>query len=155
MSSIEIKKCEKTFCKEYYKQVKKISETIVKLTVEKKCKNMDVKNTKEVKLKIKEIKDKLNSKKFKEELMKQCKDSFCNPGCKGTIFQNNKFPKELVDKLSKHKDGEMALKLLKRMRKSLFKGKKTILKNEFYEKLNVKKLKKKGAVSGCAIMSLI
>jgi hypothetical protein len=154
MSSVEIKKCENTFCKEYYKQVKKISDTIIKLTVEK-CKNMDVKNTKEIKLKIKEMKDKIKSRKFKEESMKLCKNSFCNPGCKGTIFQNNKFPKELVDKFSKHEDGEMTLKLLKKMRKNLFKGKKTILKNGFYEELPVKKLKKKGAVSGCAIASLL
>lgn len=154
MSSAEIKKCENTFCKEYYKQIKKLSENIIKLTLEK-SKNTDVKKTKEIKLQIKIMKDKINSEKFKEESMEMCKNAFCNPGCKGTIFQNNKFPKELVEKFSKHKDGEIALKLLKKMRKSIFKGKKSILKNEFYEKLNVKKLKKKGAVSGCAIMSLI
>ena len=155
MSSIaEIKKCENTFCKEYYKQVQKISETIIKLTVEQ-FKKKDIKNTKEIKLKIKEMKDKLNSKKFKEESMKLCKDSFCNPGCKGTIFQNNKFPNELVNKFSKQNDGEKTLKLLKKMRKSLFKGKKSILKNSFYEGLPVKKLKKQGAVSGCAIASLL
>lgn len=154
MSSVEIKKCENTFCKEYYKQVKKISESIIKLTVEK-CKNMDVKNTKEIKLKIKEMKDKIKSRKFKEESIEMCKKSFCNPGCKGTIFQNNKFPNELVNKFSKQNDGEKTLKLLKKMRKSLFKGKKSILKNEFYEGLPVKKLKKQGAVSGCAIASLL
>ena len=107
------------------------------------------------KLKIKEIKDKLKSKTFKEESMKLCKDSFCNPGCKGTIFQNNKFPNELVDKFSKQKDGEITLKFLKQMRKNLFREKKTILKNGFYEKLNVKKLKKQGALSGCASFSIL
>lgn len=154
MSSAEIKKCENTFCKEYYKQIKKLSENLIKLTVEK-YKNTDVKNTKEIKLKIKEMKDKINSEKFKEESMEMCKNAFCNPGCKGTIFQNNKFPKELINKFSKHKDGEMVIKLLKKMRKNLFEGKKTILKNGFYEALPIKKLKKKGAVSGCAMMSLL
>jgi len=155
MSLEEIKKCENTFCKEYYKKVKEISEYIIKQTVEK-CKNIDVKNTKEIKLKIKKMKDKLRSEKFKEESMEICKNSFCNPGCKGTIFQNNKFPKELIDKYSKQKDGEKTLESLKKIRKILFKGKKkTILKNSFFVELPVKKLKKKSAISGCAMMSVI
>jgi len=155
MSSIaEIKNCENKFCKEYYKSVKKLSEISIKLLVEQ-FKKKDVKITKEHKLKIKEIKDKIKTKEFKEESMKLCKDSFCNPGCKGTIFQDNKFPQELVNKYIKQKNGKQIIKLLKKFRKDLFGEKKTILKKGFYEKLNVKKLKKKGAISGCASFSIL
>lgn len=155
MSMSSIKKCENTFCEEYYKKVKKMTENIIKLMIEQ-TKNKNIKNKKEINLKINEMKDKLKSTNFKEDTIELCKNSFCNPKCKGTIFQNKKFPNELINKYEKQKDGKITLKYLKKLRKTLFKNKKTILKDNFYEKLsNVKKLKEKGAISGCAIMSLI
>jgi hypothetical protein len=48
--------------------------------------------------------------------------------------------------------------MLKKMRKEIFKDKKTVLKNSFYnglKKEDVAKLKKKGALSGCSILSPI
>jgi len=157
MSLSEIKICENTFCEEYFEKVKKISEDLITLTIQKmKNKNVDTKIIKQIKLKLKKITDKLNSKKFKKDTMELCKNSFCNPSCKGTIFQNNKFPQELVNKYSKQKDGKKTIKRLKQMRKNLFEGKKTIIKDGFYKKLpNIKKLKKKGAISGCAAFSLL
>ena len=104
---------------------------------------------------IKKLEDKIKSKKFINESKKGCKDSFCNPTCKGTIFKNGEFPKELEKKYSKKKDGKYTLDLIKSIRNSLFDGKKTILKDNFYTGLKgVKKLKKDGAISGCAIMAL-
>jgi hypothetical protein len=158
MSASSIKKCEDKFCNEYYKQVKKITQKVINLTLQK-VKNKDLSETQKKKIHsgVKKIKNKLESQKFKKDTMKQCKISFCNPTCKGTIFQNNKFPNELINKYKKEKkSGEMALKYLKNMRKDLFKGKKTVLKNGFYEKLHgINKLKKKGAISGCAVMTLM
>ena len=102
------------------------------------------------------IKEKIKSKEYKEEVMKECKNAFCNPKCTGTIFQNNKFPTELVDKYKKEKDGELKLKTLRKLRKIIFANKKSILKDNFYEKLkNIDSLKKKGALSGCALFSLV
>ena len=47
--------------------------------------------------------------------------------------------------------------MLIKLRESLFKGEKTIIKNGFYKKLkakNIKKIKKNGAISGCSVMVL-
>ena len=152
----EVKICENTFCEEYTKKVVKLSKDIIKLIMSKyKIENLDKKTKNELKLKIKSIEDKIKSKKFINESKKTCKNAFCNPSCKGTIFQNNEFPKELEKKYGKKKDGKITIEVLKQMRNSLFDGKKTIIKDGFYTKLkNIKKLKKEGAISGCAIASL-
>jgi outer membrane protein OmpA-like peptidoglycan-associated protein len=163
MSTSNINKCKNTFCKEYYKKMIEISTIIIKVVLEKKkdkYKELDkvkLKIEKEKdKLIIKELKDKLKSKNFKEEVMEICKNSFCNPKCKGTIFQNNKFPDELTDKYKKEKYGDDVLKELIKFRKTIFKNKKSVLKDDFYEKLkNISKLKKKGAISGCATYSIL
>lgn len=153
-----IKKCENTFCKEYFKKQIQLSKDLIKMMKNKSMKmKIKDKNKKEkINLLLKESQEKLKSKKFKEDSLKECKNGFCNPGCKGTIFQNGKFPKELVNKYSKEKHGNVTIKFLKSLRESLFKDKKSILKNDFYEEFkNKDKLKKKGAVSGCAIASLL
>ena len=151
-----IKECEDKFCKEYTKKVVKLSKDMIEIiTAKYKPADLDEKTEIKFNKKIKDIENKLKSKKFINESTKMCKDSFCNPSCKGTIFQNNGFPKELEKKYSKKKHGEITIKLLKKMRDSLFDGKKTIIKDGFYIKLkNIKKLKKEGAISGCAIMSI-
>lgn len=158
MSSSDIKKCENTFCKEYYKKVVELSEYIIKKTIEKKKDKYKELNKESLKIEkekdkllIREIKNKLKSSEFKKETKEICKTSYCNPKCKGTIFQNNKFPSELKEKY----DNE-SLKVLIKLRKNLFKNKKSILKDDFYEKLNgIKNLKKKGAISGCATISFL
>jgi len=84
------------------------------------------------------------------EIMKQCKKGYCNPGCKGTIFQNGKnFPKN-VKALT-----PMALSIMKGMRNGMFKNKTSVLNRNFYEKLknkNVACAKKRGATSGCTLL---
>ena len=85
-----------------------------------------------------------------EDFLKSCKSTFCNPKCKGTVFQNGEFPQEIVNKCRKEKWDEDRIKNLKKMRQELFKGKKTVLKGDFYEDLKgYRKYKKKGAISGC------
>jgi len=151
-----IKVCEDTFCKEYSKKTMKLSRAIIEIiTSNNRLKNLDEKTQIKINKKIKIIEDSLKSKKFINESMKACKSAFCNPTCKGTIFQNNEFPKELEKKYSKKKDGIITIEYLKELRDSLFDGKKTIIKDGFYIYLKkIKKLKKDGAISGCAIMSI-
>ena len=153
----KIKKCEDTFCKEYSKKVIKMSKDVIKLVITKsKTKYLDEKLKYLLKIKIKDIQDKLKTKEFKDETKKLCKDSFCNPTCKGTIFQNEKFPKELEEKFIKEKDGKITIEYLKELRKKIFKDKKSIIKDGFYTEFkDTQKIKKKGAISACAIASLI
>ena len=85
-----------------------------------------------------------------KDIMKQCKKGYCNPGCKGTIFQNGKnFPKNVKAPTP------MMLSIMKGMRNGIFKNKTSVLKNSFYEKLkkkNVTCAKKRGATSGCTLL---
>ena len=102
------------------------------------------------------MKDKLKSKEFKKGCMEICKNSFCNPKCKGTIFQDNKFPPEIIDKYKNNKNGDEIVKGLIQLRKIIFKNKKSVLKDDFYEKLqDINRMKKKGAISGCTIFSIV
>lgn len=145
-----IKKCENTFCKKYVEDAKDIMETIINNMIKKhKINKLNKKAQEEAINKIKKSMQKsMNYNNVKES----CKTAFCNPGCKGTIFQNNEFPKELEKKYKKNKE---LIVLLKKMRDGLFQDKKTILKNDFYIKIkNPKKLKKDGAISGCAVGTL-
>ncbi len=116
--------CKKQFCSGYYtrsvKRIKNINKT---------------------------LKGKLIAKlPPKSKLLKQCALDYCNPGCKGTIFEAGK-------SLSKTFKGSKAnINFTKNMRKSIFGNKTNVLKNGFYEKLkatNVKRAKNRGALSGC------
>lgn len=145
-----IKKCNEIFCKKYVEDAKDIMETIINNMIKKhKINKLNKKAQEEAINKIKKSMQKsMNYNNVKES----CKTAFCNPGCKGTIFQNNEFPKELEKKYKKNKE---LIVLLKKMRDGLFQDKKTILKNDFYIKIkNPKKLKKDGAISGCAVGTL-
>jgi len=87
-----------------------------------------------------------------KQIMKSCKIGYCNPTCKGTIFQNGKnFPKNVKV------PSPLVLSMMKRIRKGLFKNKTTVLNKNFYEKLkknNVANVKKRGATSGCTLFFL-
>jgi hypothetical protein len=161
-----IKKCENTFCKEFTKKMIKSTKDVLKKVIDKEKKGLkdskDAKNIKKLKdLKNKEkiFKNKTFNKKITqtmtEKFNKVCKNAYCNPECKGTVFQNNGFPKELENELSKQNHGKITIQFLKKMRKDIFKDKKTVLKNSFYnglKKEDVTKLKKKGALSGCGLL---
>ena len=98
---------------------------------------------------IKKIQKPLSSSKIKE-IMKQCKKGYCNPTCKGTIFQKGKnFPKNVKA------PSPVILSIIQGMRKSIFKNKTSVLNKNFYEKLNKKNVtcaKKRGATSGCTLL---
>jgi hypothetical protein len=107
----------------------------------------------------KELKKKLKNKDIQKKYLEACVKSHCNPGCKGTIFQNGEFPinefKKQFSSLSK-KNSDKSINLVKKMRNDIFKGKKTVLNDDFYIgiKKSKNKLKKNGALSGCALMTL-
>ena len=144
--------CEKTFLKnqealalKFYNELSKNSKN--------KNKNYTLKLKKNA---IKELKKSI--KKNRKANIATCKKAYCNPECKGTIFEKGKsVPKEVFDEdiFKKGPAKDILKEFVINQRKEIF-GKKTdVLKDGFYEKLSsktVKKLKKEGATSGCSIM---
>jgi hypothetical protein len=87
-----------------------------------------------------------------KQLMSACKKGYCNPGCKGTMFQNGaSFPKGLKGPNGKSLP-KFVLNVTKKLRNNMFKGKTSVLNKNFYAKLtkkNVARVRKRGATSGC------
>jgi hypothetical protein len=90
-----------------------------------------------------------------KRLMQECKKGYCNPGCKGTMFQNGaSFPKGIKGPNSRPLP-KLVLNVIKKLRNNIFKGKTSVLDKNFYEKLkkkNVTCAKKRGATSGCTLL---
>ena len=110
----------------------------------------------------KEIKK--NTKNDNARLAKQFTNAYCNPGCKGTIFQEDDFDvetfvKENICKKDPTCDAKNFVKLFKKQRKIFTKNRKRILTDDgffyaFVNKTKKAKLIKDGALSGCALTSL-
>ena len=112
-----------------------------------------------------------NKKKFWEDLLKIQKQNikkpnkkridetsklFCNPGCVGTPMQEAEFSDKELEKMFEWAgDGkDFFIEGMKKTRKRLRKGRKTILKDNFYHKFDAKtkkRLIKEGALSGCTV----
>ena len=90
-----------------------------------------------------------------KQLMSACQKGYCNPGCKGTMFQNGaSFPKGIKGPNGKPLP-KFVLDIIKKLRNSIFKGKTSVLNKNFYDKLkkkNVACAKKRGATSGCTLL---
>ena len=98
------------------------------------------------------------TKTMKNKLTKTHTNTFCNPDCLGTTFQEDiDFDKFVDDLLKKSPDKEKKelVKRLKTARKNMIKGRKKILGDDsFYhafDKKTKKKLIKDGALSGCVV----
>ena len=160
-------KCVSTFCENVFpKKLEKMKKKISKQMIPKMTKHM---NASHKKIFIKNFNKGflIKDKKTKEWEKQNCKNSYCNPKCKDTIFQEGTtIPKEVFKNAKSHlshtiKDPKLSakaykhtVKIFKNMRKNIFGEKTNILKNDFYEKLptkTVNKLKKEGAISGCSI----
>lgn len=91
-------------------------------------------------------------KRIIKEVIQSCKDIYCNPGCKGTIFEDGK---ELSKSLTKKwKNKSMMLEYLDSQHKWILGEKDSVLVNDFYEKLTpgrISYIKGKGAISGCLL----
>jgi hypothetical protein len=88
------------------------------------------------------------------------KSIYCNIGCKDTILEPG-LPDYIPDKmLKKYKDDPdgFMLKILKQQRKEIFKNKKNVLVDNFYEGISSQsknKLIKEGAISKCNVFNEI
>jgi hypothetical protein len=156
----KLEKCESDFCKKHVNsELKFLKNTTNELI---KSKIFDEKTKEKFKL---NMESKLKNNKYISEMTEDCKKTFCNPGCKGTIFQNGDFTKELEEELKKKIKGKYdkisnediikMIESIKKIRNGIFKDKKSVLKHDFYIKLKHKDdIKKKGALSGCSILTV-
>jgi len=137
--------CENKFCKEYVKRGVKstllFGEAFTKALAEanqSKNKKFDSASA------LKKMKSKKSMDKLKKKLTQKCRETYCNVGCKNTIFEEVKKP------LAKKKpvNGWFCDETCRKSK--LFGKKLNVLKDNFYEKLKgIEDLKKKGAISGC------
>lgn len=164
-------KCEKKYCLNYTRKMLKFGEKIRKELLEKIKKRITdlEKKSEKTEEEIKELKiykkdwdriqknmRKINLEEIKRKTMKACKKAYCNPGCKDTIFDKDiDLPSEY---LKQFKGKPKALETMRKFKKFIFNGNKTILKNEsFYDKLKKKdidRIEKEGALSGCVMILL-
>jgi len=141
MTSDSVKTCSKQFCRGFFipKGERWTRKVVAKISK---------KNSKTFKY----------TAKQKKDLEKTCKLHYCNPTCKGTIFQKGKEMPPLEEiKHLKGKNKKFMNTFSKNMRKNIFKGKTNVLKDGFYEKLlskTRKLLQEKGALFGCASVVL-
>ena len=138
-------KCEKKICPKFEKKVTLASQKLYKKLTQQKA------NTKITKKLIQERSNKIR---------KTCAKTYCNPGCKGTIFEKGKdiSPSAINNAGLTPKNKKILKEILTDIRKDLFKGKNNVLNQNFYEetpKKKVAQLKKQGALSLCSIGSLI
>jgi len=139
------KKTEKAFEKDFEKQKKRL-----KLFIETHPNTPIANNFK------KTLKN-MNLKKSKKKRIDEYRNTLCNPGCKDTVFEPgppDKLTSSYIKKLKKEpKAKEKGLvEYQLSIRKELFGKNTNVLKDGFYQALDsdtVKKLKKKGAISGC------
>lgn len=153
-------KCMNTKCnlKKYEELYKETQETFKMLmdNTQKLLKNKDITSSDKEKIKkeivrIKQLLKNMSVPSHKKTEINRMRDAcikkYCNKKCLGTIFEDgdaNKLPKELKNKYNN--------KIALESRKEIFGKKTSVLKDNFYEKLEaskVKKLKKEGCVSGC------
>ncbi len=103
----------------------------------------------------------------RKKLAKSFTNAYCNPGCKGTLYQEGDFDvetyvKDKICKKDKTRDATFCksmIDLMKKSRKIIVKDRKTILDDDsfyyaFINKTKKARLKKDGALSGCALTSL-
>jgi hypothetical protein len=152
-----IKKTQDKFMRNSRKALEDVKKLLKKETDEEKKKELTTKkqfweDTIQGLLKMQKENAKKIDKKQIDELSKQ----FCNPGCVGTLFQETELSETDLKKMFEWAgDNESTLiKDIKKTRKNLRKGRKTILKDNFYHAVDPKtkkRLIKEGALSGCII----
>ena len=148
----KIEMCEKFIPEEIENIVKSMSKSFTKKMSPKAKKNFLSKMNKSSK----------KSNKDKALSLETCMRTYCNKGCKSTLFEDGKgseYPKSIEERYMKiFKDKKIAKslsKIDKTQRIELFKNKTSVLKNNFYEKIKpkrVKLIKSHKAISGCSVM---
>jgi hypothetical protein len=138
------KGCE-TFCKGFVQRQKERVKTFRKALVK------GVKG-------LKGLDSELIDSEMEKEFHKQCQSGYCNEGCKDTVFQDGSLPAAVVRSFKGNKEQKKLFKtMIEATRKGIFGKKKSVLKDNFYEGLpekDVKRIKKEGATSGCTLIAL-
>ena len=151
--STEADKCEKEFCEEHVKAGVKVAQAmaegliVVFSNLAKLNPKLQSKGKGDMQDAIQKMKSKKATDALKKKLTQKCRETYCNIGCKGTMFEAQK---KLAEKTKPIIEGfcDDACKKSK-----LFGKKLDILKDNFYEKLtNIDKLKQNGAISGCTVV---
>lgn len=130
-----VEQCAKKYCGKLRRETLKFRKNMYKDS-----KKMGIKLPKLSKKEI-ETGDKLNHE--------ACMAQWCNPGCKGTIFENGK---TITKERLRIPYQEERRKQLSKTRRALFGKRISVLNNDFYEKHSaqeIEKYKKNGAISGC------
>jgi hypothetical protein len=97
----------------------------------------------------------LSKTEYKQRIDENSK-LFCNPGCVGTLYQEAELSDADYEKMYGWAGVNKAstIEEMKKTRKRLRKGRKTILKDNFYhtfDEKTKKRLIKEGALSGCVV----
>ena len=157
----DIDKCVKSkHCKKEFEKSRKIAirffDGMISQLKKKSNKNSESKKSDKIKLQSymnTRKKLTLRTKKDMKQASDYCKKTYCNIGCKGTLFESGtEIPKELLNKFKSNKMAEALKPIFSSTRKKLFGNKTNILNDNFYEKLRpsvVQQMKKDGALSGC------
>ena len=170
------KKCMNSYCKKFVKMGNNNIQDIINISKTKikninkqliSVKSEDLRKELQILKKINKIlishlyKEVIHSKSVKNHRLRGCKDVYCNPYCKKTIYENGKkisnktfkkYKKTLQYYLTKKISDRNLMKALKTEKRRIFGKKENVLKDNFYEKINsvnIKKMKKVGAISGC------
>ncbi len=165
-----LKECETTFCKSYMPMlIEKMNDEIQKKMDKNFTKKMSNTEKKEYFEKQKaRLKEKAKTlKKEEKRSFESCMSTYCNKGCKNTLYEDGEgYPASLEtyqrSNLEKDFKGDKKfinnlIEMNKQQRTELFKNKSTVLKDNFYKKLNkktLKLLKSKKAISGCSNWNL-
>lgn len=112
----KLTRCEATYCVAFQKRVARKTRKMVQ-------KIMKKLGEKDTKRKIRPFRG--FSKRMMKKLKATCKKAFCNPTCRGTLFEDGK---TLPVALTKGKSKE-TVKLLQIMRKNIFQKKTSVLKD--------------------------
>ena len=148
--------CKKKKCKLWLEQAavnldkfkKNVQKTVKKLE---KSNPRDEKRIKVFKKMIANFDNAAQKKKNIKIEMDICSRYYCNPACKNTIFEDGP-ANELSNGMKKKYKSDLTRKFWLDQRKELFGKEKSVLKDNFYNKLSaktLKNLKKEGAISGC------
>ena len=155
-----MEKCKTKFVPKYMNKIDDKMNRLMKKTIKKiKCDLKKAKTNEEKETLNRQLKYlKPRSKKEQKEQKQKYFERFCNPDCLGTVYQEDADFKNNVDELCKkyemNDDPIRCRKTLKKMRKLVHSGRKTILQNSFHHgipKTIKAKLMKDGAISACAL----
>ena len=145
-----ITRCKKRFCPKFLLRQQELSKKIFN-GLTRKVKGVSKNGFSKITKKI--SKAVFNNSVVKEKMLEGCRKRYCNPSCKDTIYEaGSQFPKSLEQEIKKKEPGKILFPIIKSLRKGMFKGKKNVLKKDFYEKLpkdSINKIQKEGAISGC------